>query len=85
MGHPAMRQKDPGFIPFTFMNRILGGSPVGDDRLFREIREKQGLAYAVGSFVSGGQRWRSQLELALLSFMAFLRTITRPTLSECKR
>ena len=58
MGHPALRQRDPEFIPFTFMNRILGGSPAGDDRLFREIREKQGLAYAVGSFVSGGQRYR---------------------------
>lgn len=58
MGHPALRQKDPEFIPFTFMNRILGGSPAGDDRLFREIRERQGLAYAVGSFVSGGQRYR---------------------------
>jgi len=58
MGHPAMRQKDPGFIPFSFMNRIVGGSPAGNDRLFREIRERQGLAYAVGSFVSGGQRYR---------------------------
>jgi predicted Zn-dependent peptidase len=58
MGHPALRQKDPEFIPFTLMNRILGGSPTGDDRLFREIREKRGLAYAVGSFVSGGQRYR---------------------------
>ena len=58
MGHPALRQKDPEFLPFNLMNRILGGSATGDDRLFREIRERQGLAYAVGSFVSGGQRYR---------------------------
>ncbi|KKK75806.1 hypothetical protein LCGC14_2870020, partial [marine sediment metagenome] len=58
MGHPVLRQKDPQFIPFLLLNRILGGSPAGDDRLFREIREKRGLAYAVGSFVSGGQRYR---------------------------
>ncbi len=58
MGHPGLRQKDPQFIPFLLLNRILGGSPAGDDRLFREIREKRGLAYAVGSFVSGGQRYR---------------------------
>lgn len=58
IGHPALRQKDPQFIPFLLLNRILGGSPAGDDRLFREIRAKRGLAYAVGSFVSGGQRYR---------------------------
>ena len=58
MGLPALRQKDPQFIPLLLLNRILGGSPAGDDRLFREIRGKRGLAYAVGSFVSGGQRYR---------------------------
>ena len=58
IGHPALRQKDPAFTPFILMNRILGGSPAGDDRLLREIRERQGLAYAVGSFISGGLRYR---------------------------
>jgi len=58
IGHPALRQKDPAFTPFILMDRILGGSPAGDDRLFREIRERQGLAYAVGSFISGGLRYR---------------------------
>ncbi|MFQ5795567.1 MAG: M16 family metallopeptidase [Candidatus Bipolaricaulia bacterium] len=58
MGHPALQQRDPDFTPFTLMNRILGGSPAADDRLFREIRARRGLAYAVGSFLSGGQRFR---------------------------
>ncbi len=41
---------DPDRYPALLMNVILGGSM--SSRLFQEIREKRGLAYAVYSFVS---------------------------------
>ncbi len=41
---------DPDRYPTLLMNVILGGSM--SSRLFQEIREKRGLAYAVYSFVS---------------------------------
>ena len=43
---PTIKDKD--YIPFRVLNSILGSGFTS--RLFQELREKRGLAYAVGSF-----------------------------------
>jgi zinc protease len=47
-GRQGIGRKDPDFIPATVVNHILGGG-VFSARLFREVREKRGLAYSVYS------------------------------------
>ena len=41
-------QSDPDFVTASVINHILGGG-VFSSRLFREVREKRGLAYSVSS------------------------------------
>ncbi len=43
-----MRDDDPDFAALVLGNYLLGGS--SDSRLWRRIREKEGLSYSVGSF-----------------------------------
>ena len=50
LGLPGPSSSDPGRYRTVLMNVILGGSM--SSRLFQEVREKRGLAYAVYSFVS---------------------------------
>ena len=52
-GRPALKRDDPDFIPSIVAAHVLGGSGSMTSRLFREVREKRGLAYTVfGSFYS---------------------------------
>jgi predicted Zn-dependent peptidase len=50
IGLPGPASTDPDRYKILLMNVILGGSM--SSRLFQEVREKRGLAYAVYSFVS---------------------------------
>ncbi len=50
VGLPGPSSSDPDRYKILLMNVILGGSM--SSRLFQEVREKRGLAYAVYSFVS---------------------------------
>ncbi len=47
-GGPGLAQSDPDFVTASVVNHILGGG-VFSSRLFREVREKRGLAYSVFS------------------------------------
>ncbi len=47
LGYPAAPLKHGDEIPLRVMNGLLGGGM--DSRLFREVRDKKGLAYQVGS------------------------------------
>jgi zinc protease len=47
-GRQGIGRKDQDFIPATVVNHILGGG-IFSARLFREVREKRGLAYSVYS------------------------------------
>jgi predicted Zn-dependent peptidase len=47
---PGLAIVDPRRYEFSLLNTILGGNM--SSRLFQEVREKRGLAYAVYSFVS---------------------------------
>src|SRR6202789_1576804 len=52
-GRPALKRDDPDFIPSVVAAHVLGGSGSMTSRLFREVREKRGLAYTVfGTFYS---------------------------------
>jgi zinc protease len=45
-GGPGIARKDPDFMAAYIVNHILGGGTFSS-RLFREVREKRGLAYSV--------------------------------------
>ncbi|MGY4627380.1 M16 family metallopeptidase [Bradyrhizobium sp. USDA 4486] len=45
-GGPAVRRTEPDFMATYVVNHILGGAGL-TSRLFREVREKRGLAYSV--------------------------------------
>ena len=47
-GREGIARKDPDFVAATVVNHILGGG-IFSARLFREVREKRGLAYSVYS------------------------------------
>jgi zinc protease len=47
-GREGLARMDPDFIPATVVNHILGGG-IFSARLFREVREKRGLAYSIYS------------------------------------
>jgi predicted Zn-dependent peptidase len=49
-GTLALSANDPDRFALDLLNSVLGGSMAS--RLFREIREKRGLAYAVNSYLS---------------------------------
>ena len=50
-GRPALRRDDPDYIASIVAAHVLGGSGNMTSRLFREVREKRGLAYTVfGTF-----------------------------------
>ncbi|MEM9724293.1 MAG: pitrilysin family protein [Pseudomonadota bacterium] len=50
-GHGGVPRSDPDFIAAYVMNYILGGGGFSS-RLTEEVREKRGLTYGVGSFLS---------------------------------
>ncbi|HEY5226146.1 MAG TPA: pitrilysin family protein, partial [Methylovirgula sp.] len=47
-GRQGLTRKDPDFVAATVVNHVLGGG-VFSARLFREVREKRGLAYSAYS------------------------------------
>ncbi len=50
-GRPALKRDDPDYIASVVTAHVLGGSGSMTSRLFREVREKRGLAYTVfGNF-----------------------------------
>lgn len=49
-GGIGIARKDPDFIPAYIVNHILGGGSFSS-RLYREVREKRGLAYSVYSYL----------------------------------
>jgi zinc protease len=50
-GRPALKRDDPDYIASIVAAHVLGGSGSMTSRLFREVREKRGLAYTVfGAF-----------------------------------
>ncbi|HLL27920.1 MAG TPA: pitrilysin family protein [Xanthobacteraceae bacterium] len=50
-GGLGLKRADPDFIPAFVLNHILGGGGF-ESRLFREVREKRGLAYSVYSYLA---------------------------------
>jgi zinc protease len=50
-GRPGINRKDPDYFAAVVVNHILGGG-VFTARLFREVREKRGLAYSVYSHLN---------------------------------
>jgi zinc protease len=45
-GGPGIRRNDPAFMAAFVVNHILGGGSLSS-RLYREVREKRGLAYSI--------------------------------------
>jgi zinc protease len=45
-GGPGVKRSDPNFMASFIVNHILGGGSLSS-RLYREVREKRGLAYSV--------------------------------------
>jgi len=67
-GRQGIARKDPDFVAATVVNHILGGG-IFSARLFREVREKRGLAYSVysqlatydhGSMLVGGTSTKNE-------------------------
>jgi len=52
-GLTGIARRDPDFVPAYVVNHILGGG-VFSARLFKEVREKRGLAYSVHSGLASG-------------------------------
>ncbi len=48
LAYPGIERRDPQFFAAYLMNEVLGGGTFSS-RLFKEVREKRGLAYSVGS------------------------------------
>jgi zinc protease len=68
-GRPALKRDDPDFIASVVAAHVLGGSGNMTSRLFREVRERRGLAYTVfgtfhaldhGSFFYGGTTTKNE-------------------------
>lgn len=50
-GGLGLKRSDPDFIPAYVLNHVLGGGSFSS-RLYREVREKRGLAYSVYSYLA---------------------------------
>ncbi len=51
-GRPALTRDDPDFMASIVLAHVLGGGTGLSSRLFREVREKRGLAYSVSANVA---------------------------------
>jgi zinc protease len=51
-GRPAPAREDPDYIPAFVLTHVLGGGTGLSSRLFREVREKRGLAYSVSASIA---------------------------------
>lgn len=54
-GQAGLRRDDPDYYVAYVMNHILGGGAFAS-RLYREVREKRGLAYSVYSYLNPARR-----------------------------
>jgi zinc protease len=52
MAYPGVKRSAPDFYAAALMNEILGGGTF-TSRLFKEVREKRGLAYSISSALAG--------------------------------
>src|SRR5271165_6408999 len=68
-GRPSLMRDDPDYIASVVAAHVLGGSGNMTSRLFREVREKRGLAYTVfgnfyaydhGAFYYGGTTTKNE-------------------------
>ena len=68
-GRPALSRRDPEYMTSMVLAHVLGGGTGLSSRLFREVREKRGLAYAVsaslatfehGSYLYGGTTTKNE-------------------------
>ena len=53
IGHLSVKEDDPDYFALALLEDILGGNSF-TSRLFRDVRSRQGLAYAVGSRIVPG-------------------------------
>jgi zinc protease len=76
-GSPGLARHDPDFFAAYVVNHILGGGSMSS-RLYREVREKRGLAYGIrtsmiwmdhANIVSGGTATRSDRAAETLSLI----------------
>jgi zinc protease len=91
MGHLGLERADPDFYPAVVMNYILGGGGFAS-RLVHEVRQRQGLAYAIGSgfhamkdpgdFVVRFQTRNAAANQAIASVLGELRRIRTERVSE---
>ena len=51
-GRPALERDDPDYLTSVVLAHVLGGGTGLSSRLFREVREKRGLAYSVSASVA---------------------------------
>lgn len=51
-GRPSFARHDPDYMTSVLLTHILGGGTGLSSRLFREVREKRGLAYSVSTSIS---------------------------------
>ncbi len=51
-GRPALKREDPDYMASVVLAHVLGGGTGLSSRLFREVREKRGLAYSVSASVA---------------------------------
>jgi zinc protease len=68
-GRPAPERRDPNHVPAFVLTHILGGGTGLSSRLFREVREKRGLAYTAyaglsmqdhASYLTGGTTTKNE-------------------------
>jgi zinc protease len=99
-GRPAPERRDPNYIPAFVLAHILGGGTGLSSRLFREVREKRGLAYTAyaglftsdrASYLTGGtttknERARESLDVIRAEILDMARSaVTEEELEKGKR
>ncbi len=52
IGHPGIRRNDPHYADLLVLDHILGTGPGFTDRISKEIRDKQGLAYTANASIT---------------------------------
>ena len=82
MGFPAPDHRSPDRAAAHLLSHILGGGVAS--RLFMELRERQGLCYQVGSYLSP-YAGTGALQISASCAPAQLRELVRRTLAECGR
>lgn len=82
MGFPAPHHHSPDRAAAHLLSHVLGGGMAS--RLFMELRERRGLCYQVGSYLSPYAD-TGALQISASCAPAQLRELVRRTLAECAR